>query len=60
MALCGNTRRSGFAVAAVLLSVYGSFRQFWGERVSDVARPKHVILFADVTSLKGAVTLYVM
>ena len=47
-------------VAAVLLSVYGRFRQLCGGCALDVAHPKLVILFADVTLLKGAVTSYVM
>ena len=61
--VCGvarYTRRYGCTVDAVLLFVYGRFRQFWDGRALDTARPKHVILFADVTSLKGTVTSYVM
>ena len=54
-----NTRCSGYTVATVLLSIYGHFRQFWGGHASDVVCLKCIILFADVTSLKGAVTSYV-
>ena len=58
---CGigwDTQCSGCAIAAVLLSVYSHFRQFCGRCTLDVARPKHIILYADITSLKGAVTSY--
>ena len=61
--ICGvarDTRRSGCTVAAVLLSVYSHFRQFCGGHASDVLRLKLVILFANVTLLKGTVTSYVM
>ena len=61
--ICGtaqNTRCPGCTIAMVLLSIYGHFRQFWGGRASGTACPKHVILFANVTSLKGAVMSYVM
>ena len=47
-------------VAMVLLSIYGRFRQFWGGRALDAVHPKHIILFANVTSLKGTVMSYVM
>ena len=53
------TWHSGCTIAMVLF-VYGCFRQFWGGCASDVAHPKRIILFADVTSLKDAVTSYVM
>ena len=49
----------GCPVAAVLLSIYGRLRQFLGGRASDMACPKRVTLFADVTSLNGAVMSYV-
>ena len=55
-----DTWLSGCTIAAVLLSVYGRFRQFCGGCALIAARPKHIILFADVMSLKGAVTSYVM
>ena len=42
--------------AAVLLSIYDHFGQFLGGRASDVAHPKRVILFANVTLLNSAVT----
>ena len=60
---CGiawDTQHSGCTIAMVLLSVYGHFRQFWGGCASDVVHPKRVILFANVTLLKGAVMSYVM
>ena len=60
VALLGHTWHSGCAIAMVLLSVYICLRQFWGGQALDAACPKHVILFADVTSLKGTVTSYVM
>ena len=50
-----DTWRSGCTIATVLLSVYDHFRQFWGGHALDAACPKCVILFADVTSLKGTV-----
>ena len=59
---CGitrDTRCSRCAIAAVLLSVYGRFRQFCGGCALDVPCPKCIILFADVTSLKGTVTSHV-
>ena len=55
-----NTRHSGCTVAMVLLSVYGHFRQFWGGCTLGAVHPKHIILFANVKSSKGAVTSYVM
>ena len=61
--ICGvvrDTRRSGCTVAAVLLSVYSHFRQFCGGHASDVLCLKRIILFANVTLLKGTVTSYVM
>ena len=60
--MCGivrDTRRSGCTVAMVLLSVYSHFRQFWGGHALDTACSKCIILFANITSLKGAVTSYV-
>ena len=60
---CGvvqDTQRSRCTIVTVLPSVYGHFGQFWGGCTLDTARPKCVILFADVTLLKGAVTSYVM
>ena len=36
------------------------FRQFFGGCTSDAPCLKHVILFSNVMSLKGAVTSYVM
>ena len=54
-----NTWHSGCTIAAVLLSIYGHFRQFLGGHASDVTHSKHIILFADVKSLKGTVTSYV-
>ena len=47
------------AVAAVLLSVHGCFRQFCGGHALDTVCPKHVILFANVKSFQGAVMSYV-
>ena len=41
------------------LVIYSHFRQFLGGHASDVAHPKRVILFANVTSLNSAVTSYV-
>ena len=61
--ICGvarDTRRSGCTVAAVLLSVYGRFRQFCDGCALDVAHLKLVILFANITSLNSAVMSYVM
>ena len=61
--ICGvarNTRRSGCTVGAVLLSVYGHFRQFLGGHALGAEHLKCIILFANVTSLKGAVTSHVM
>ena len=46
------------AITAVLLSVHSHFRQFCGGHTSDTPRPKCIILFADVTSLKGTVMSY--
>ena len=62
MYICGiawNTRCSGCAIATVLLSIYSHLRQFLGGHITDAARPKHSILFADVTSLNSNVTSYV-
>ena len=56
--ICGiaqNTWHSGCTIAMVLICL-GLFRQIWGGGASGTACPKCVILFADVTSLKGAVT----
>ena len=55
---CGiawNTQRSGCAIAVILLSVYGHFRQFWGGCSLDVVCLKRIILFANIMSLKGTV-----
>ena len=60
--ICGiawDTWCSRCTVDTVLLSVYGHFRQFWGGCTSDASRPKHVILFVNITSLKGTVTSHV-
>ena len=54
------TQHSGCIIAMVLLFVYGHFRQFWGGHALDAACLKRVILFANGTSLKGAVMSYVM
>ena len=51
--ICGialDTWQSRCTIAMVLLSVYSSFRQFLGGHTSDTVCPKHIILFADVTS----------
>ena len=61
--ICGvarDTQRSGCTVATGFLSVYSRFRQFWGGHTSDAMCPKHIILFADIMSLKGTVMSYVM
>ena len=55
-----DTWHSRCTIAAVLLSVYGHFRQFWGGHTSDIVHLKRVILFADVTSLRGTMMSYVM
>ena len=55
-----DTRHTRCAIATVLLSVHSHFRQFCGRHTSDVVCLKHVILFANVMSLKGTVTSYVM
>ena len=53
------TQHSGCAIIVVLLSVHGHFRQFCGGCASDAAHPKCIILFSDITSLKGTVMSYV-
>ena len=58
---CGiawDTWCSGCAIAMVLLSVHSCFRQFCGGHALDTACPKRINLFANVTSLKGAVMSY--
>ena len=56
--ICGiaqNTWHFGCTVAMVLL-FYGHFEAIFNGHTSDMVHLKHVILFLDVTSLKGTVT----
>ena len=59
---CGitwNTQCPGCTMAMVLL-FYSHFKAIFGGHTSDTPHLKHIILFSNVTSLKGAVTSYMM
>ena len=60
MTLCGTPSTLGVPLPRCSCLSTAIFRQFWGGCTLDMARLKCIILFANVTLLKGAVTSYVM